>query len=100
MYIVWPGLERISYNLAIISESIGGLLILGIWGLWFVLAIASLGVRYIHPIVLRIANRFIYLLFPLSLGLGKAFIGIQKDELRQAMIDLINHLVVMNLSFY
>ena len=75
MYIVWPGLERISYNLAIISESIGGLLILGIWGLWFVLAIASLGVKYIHPIVLRI----------------------QKDELRQAMIDLINHLVVMNL---
>ena len=50
MYIVWPGLERISYNLAFISESIGGLLILGIWGLWFVLAIASLGFRYIHPL--------------------------------------------------
>ena len=50
MYIVWPGLERISYNLAFISESIGGLLILGIWGLWFVLAIASLGFRYIHQI--------------------------------------------------
>ena len=35
MYIVWPGLERISYTLVIISESIGGLLILGVWGLWF-----------------------------------------------------------------
>ena len=97
MYIVWPGLERISYSLALVSESIGGVLILGIWSLWIVLAIASLGVRYIHPIVLRIANRFIYLLFPLSLGIGKTFIRIQKDELRQSMIDLINHLVMLDM---
>ena len=48
-------------------NSIGGLLILGIMGtLCLSLAIASLGIiRYIHPIVLRIANRFIYLLFPI-----------------------------------
>ena len=74
MYIVWPGLERISYNLAFISESIGGLLILGILGdFWFVLAIASLGFRYIHPIVLRIANRFYLFTFPIIIRARKDF---------------------------
>ncbi|WP_456156188.1 DUF116 domain-containing protein [Veillonella sp.] len=97
MYIVWPGLEQISYTLAFVSEIIGAIIILIVWFLWFLLAIASAGATYIHPILLRIANRFIYLLFPVTLGLGKVFIGIKKDELRQSMIDLINHLVGMKL---
>ena len=97
MYIVWPGLEQISYTLALVSEIIGGIIILIVWFLWFLLAIASEGATYIHPILLRIANRFIYLLFPVSLGLGRVLIGIKKDELRQSMIDLINHLVGMKL---
>ena len=97
MYIVWPGLERISYTLAVTSEVIGGVIIFIIWFLWLILCIASAGVKHIHPIILRLANRFIYLLFPISLGLGKIFTGVTKDELRQSMIDLINHLVVMKL---
>lgn len=67
-----------------------------IWLLCASLIIASFGILRLHPIILRIANRFIYGLFPLSLLIGKVR-GVTKDQLRQSMIDLINHLVMLDM---
>lgn len=97
MYVVWPGLERISYVCAVGSEIIGFFAIIMIAFLWLVLSSATLGIIKIHPIALRMANRFIYTLFPLTLSIGKVFLGISKDQLRQSMIDLINHLVAIEM---
>ncbi len=58
--------------------------------------IASFGILRLHPIVLRLANQFIYGLFPVSLLIGKVR-GVTKDQLRQSMIDLINHLVMLDM---
>ena len=96
MYVLWPGLHQLSYTLAVTVE-IFLAFIIGIgWFLWAMLGIATKGWLRIHPIILRISNRVIYSLFPISLLLGK-FGGVTKDRLRQSMIDLINHLVTLNL---
>ena len=96
MYILEPGLSQLHSIAPIISSVVISILIGVIWILCASLIVASLGIIRLHPIVLRLANQFIYGLFPLTLAIGKVR-GVTKDQLRQSMIDLINHLVVMNL---
>lgn len=97
MYVVWPGLVKIMYGLAVLSEITGAIVIIVIWLLWSILAVASTGLCTMHLVLLRLANRFIYMLFPITLGVGKLFLSISKDELRRSMIDLINHLVTLEM---
>ncbi len=95
MYVMWPGLERLSYIWAIIFEMIGAIIIILMITLWLVLVLASLGMK-IHPFLLRLSNRFIYALFPITLTIGSIVGGVTKDSLRQSMISLINHLVLLD----
>ena len=81
---------------SIISSVVISILIAIIWILCLSLIVASTGIIRLHPIVLRLANQFIYGLFPLTLAIGKVR-GVTKDQLRQSMIDLINHLVMLDM---
>ena len=96
MYVLEPGLTQLHPIAPIIITVVFSVCIGVIWLLCLSLIIASFGIIRLHPIVLRFANQFIYGLFPLTLAIGKVR-GVTKDQLRQSMIDLINHLVVMNL---
>ena len=42
-----------------------------LYGLCLSLIVASTGIIRLHPIVLRLANQFIYGLFPLTLAIGR-----------------------------
>ena len=85
------------HSIAPIMSSIVLSIIIGIiWVLCLSLIVASTGTIRLHPIVLRLANQFIYGLFPLTLAIGKLR-GVTKDQLRQSMIDLINHLVMLDM---
>ena len=96
MYVLEPGLSQLHPIAPIISTVFFSVCICVIWLLCISLIIASFGILRLHPIVLRIANQFIYGLFPLSLLIGKVR-GVTKDQLRQSMIDLINHLVMLDM---
>ena len=96
MYVLEPGLSQLHPIAPIISTVVFFVCICVIWLLCASLIIASFGILRLHPIILRIANRFIYGLFPLSLLIGKVR-GVTKDQLRQSMIDLINHLVMLDM---
>lgn len=96
MYIIWPGLVRIHYALALSSEIALGVGLLQLWILFLSLALAIWGKVNFHPLIMRISNRCIYGLFPLSL-LWARIGGFHKDQLRQSMIDLINKLVVCHM---
>ena len=96
MYILEPGLSQLHPVAPIISTVIFSVSICVIWLLCASLIIASFGILRLHPIVLRLANQFIYGLFPVSLLIGKVR-GVTKDQLRQSMIDLINHLVMLDM---
>ena len=96
MYILEPGLSQLHPIAPIISTVIFSVSICVIWLLCTSLIIASFGILRLHPIVLRLANQFIYGLFPVSLLIGKVR-GVTKDQLRQSMIDLINHLVMLDM---
>ncbi|SNV63965.1 DUF116 domain-containing protein [Veillonella rodentium] len=96
MYLLWPGLLKLHSMAPLIICVILVLIICIIWFLCVSLIVASTGIVKLHPVILRLANRFIYGLFPLSLTLGKLR-GITKDRLRQSMIDLINHLVTLDM---
>lgn len=93
MYVMWPGLQHLSYIGAIIFEIIGVIAILVIVLLWLLLILATVGIK-IHPFLLKLSNRFIYALFPVMVNLGFLIKGVTKDTLRQSMINLINHLVL------
>ena len=96
MYVLEPGLSQL-HSIAPIMSSIVLSIIIGIiWVLCLSLIVASTGTIRLHPIVLRLANQFIYGLFPLTLAIGKLR-GVTKDQLRQSMIDLINHLVMLDM---
>lgn len=96
MYILEPGLLQLHPFASIISTVVISILIAIIWILCLSLIVASTGIIRLHPIVLRLANQFIYGLFPLTLAIGKVR-GVTKDQLRQSMIDLINHLVMLDM---
>ena len=71
MYIVWPGLEQISYTLALVSEIIGGIIILIVWFLWFLLAIASAG-------AITYCKSFYIFAFSSIIGIRKGFYRYKK----------------------
>ena len=96
MYVLEPGLTQLHPIAPIIITVVFSVCIGVIWLLCLSLIIASFGIIRLHPIVLRLANQFIYGLFPLSLLIGKVR-GVTKDQLRQSMIDLINHLVMLDM---
>ena len=96
MYVLEPGLTQLHPIAPIIITIVFSVCIGVIWLLCLSLIIASFGIIRLHPIVLRLANQFIYGLFPLSLLIGKVR-GVTKDQLRQSMIDLINHLVMLDM---
>lgn len=96
MYVLEPGLSQL-HPIAPIMSSIAFCIIIGIiWVLCISLIVASTGTIRLPPIVLRLANQFIYGVFPLTLAIGKLR-GVTKDQLRQSMIDLINHLVMLDM---
>ena len=66
MYVLEPGLSQLHPIAPIISTVVFSVCICVIWLLCASLIIASFGILRLHPIILRIANRFIYGLFPLS----------------------------------
>ena len=84
MYVLEPGLLQLHPIAPVMSSIVLSILIGIIWLLCLSL------------IVLRLANQFIYGLFPLTLAIGKVR-GVTKDQLRQSMIDLINHLVMLDM---
>ena len=96
MYVLEPGLTQLHPIAPIIITVVFSVCIGAIWLFCLSLIIASFGIIRLHPIVLRLANQFIYGLFPLSLLIGKVR-GVTKDQLRQSMIDLINHLVMLDM---
>ncbi len=97
MYILEPGLLQLHPIAPVMSSIVLSILIGIIWLLCLSLIVATLGIIRLHPIVLRLANQFIYGLFPLTwLAIGKVR-GVTKDQLRQSMIDLINHLVMLDM---
>lgn len=96
MYVLEPGLSQL-HPIAPIMSSIAFSILIGIiWVLCISLIVASTGTIRLPPIVLRLANQFIYGVFPLTLAIGKLR-GVTKDQLRQSMIDLINHLVMLDM---
>ena len=68
------------------------LLPLGIgWFMWaYMVLVAQYSIQ--HPILLRLSNRGLYMLFPIVTTLGK-ICGYTKDEVSQSLIAFINHLV-------
>ena len=92
MYVLEPGLLQLHPIAPVMSSIVLSILIGIIWLLCLSLIVATLGIIRLHPIVLRLANQFIYGLFPLTLAIGKVR-GVTKDQLRQSMIDLINRRV-------
>ena len=96
MYVLEPGLLQLHPIAPVMSSIVLSILIGIIWLLCLSLIVATLGIIRLHPIVLRLANQFIYGLFPLTLAIGKVR-GVTKDQLRQSMIDLINHLVMLDM---
>ena len=96
MYVLEPGLSQL-HPIASIMSSIAFSILIGIiWVLCISLIVASTGTIRLAPIVLRLANQFIYGVFPLTLAIGKLR-GVTKDQLLQSMIDLINHLVMLDM---
>ena len=65
MYILEPGLLQLHPFASIISSVVISILIAIIWILCLSLIVASTGIIRLHPIVLRLANQFIYGLFHL-----------------------------------
>ena len=70
MYVLEPGLTQLHPIAPVMSSIVLSILIGIIWLLCLSLIIASFGIIRLHPIVLRLANQFIYGLFPLSLFLA------------------------------
>ena len=71
MYVLEPGLTQLHPIAPIIITVVFSVCIGVIWLLCLSLIIASFGIIRLHPIVLRLANQFIYGLFPLTLAIGK-----------------------------
>lgn len=61
------------------------------WLLWLYMVLVTQW-SLEHPILLRVANRGLYLWFPLVITVGK-YLGYSSDRISQSLIDLINHLV-------
>lgn len=95
-YLLWPGLHRLGLPIAYGVEVLLGIFPLLCWIMWGSMLLASTNHWRIHPIWLRISNRWLYAFFPLVILAGKT-VGASKDKVSQSLIDLINHLVELNL---
>lgn len=96
MYLLWPGLQNLNNTLAYVMEGVLSLGPIILWFMFSIMAIASSGIVHFNMIIMRIASRFLYAFFPL-LSVFVMVLGISKDQLSQALIDLLNHLVELNL---
>ena len=93
-WIVWmmhPSLSQWGPIAGLIGESALLLPILIGWSMWIYMALVTM-YPIQHPILLRLSNRGLYLLFPLVTALARCF-RYTKDEVSQSLIALINHLV-------
>lgn len=95
-FLLWPGLLQLGYEFALMMEGILFLLPLYFIGMLCIMLLAVTGMVTIHPLLMRLSNRSLYVLFPFFV-LGGTCFGIQKDCISQSLIDLINHLVGQNL---
>lgn len=91
-YLLWPGLLGFGLTFALVGE--GVLLILPIiwWFLYLILLGSTFAWWSTSALLLRISNRFVYLVSLISIG-WIHICGISKNRFRQSMIDLINRLV-------
>lgn len=97
MYLLQPGLiSSIGISGMVISEALLTLLPIFLWSTWLIMFLAAAGLAAVHPVLLRISNRTLYAFFPVLTSAGR-LIGIGKDRISQSLIDLINHLVELNL---
>lgn len=91
VYMMHPSLMAWGKMVGLLVESILVLpIILGI-AMWLYMALVTM-YPIQHPILLRLSNRGLYLLFPFVILLAKA-LGRTSDEVSQSLIALINHLV-------
>ncbi len=95
-YFLWPGLSAVGYGFAVVNELLLALIPLFFIAMWAVMRVAVTGKVKFSPLLMRISNRTLYLLFPFLLLIGKVA-GIEKDRIMQSLIDLINHLVTLHL---
>ena len=93
-WVVWmmhPSLSQWGPVIGPIGESVLLVPILIGWTMWIYMVLVTM-YPIQHPILLRLSNRGLYLLFPLVTVLARCF-GYTKDEVSQSLIALINHLV-------
>ena len=95
-YFLWPGLSKVGHAFAVVNEVVLAFVPIFFIAMWMVMRLAVTGKLRFHPLVMRISNRTLYLLFPFLVLFGKVF-GIEKDRMMQSLIDLINHLVTLHL---
>lgn len=62
-YLLWPGLHRWGEGVAITAEVLLAVFPLLCWVMWGSMALASTNHLRIHPIWLRISNRWLYAFF-------------------------------------
>lgn len=96
MYLLWPGLCQFGFSVALGIECTILILPVIIWSLYGILLIAVYGIYRVPPYLLRMSNRFVYACSTISLGIAW-LCRISKDEFRQSMIDMINHLVASHM---
>ena len=95
-YLLWPGLMQFGQTIAILGEIVLAIFPILCWSMWGLMLLATSKHIKIHFILLRISNRWLYSFFPIVIAGGR-LLGIQKDTISQALIDLINYLVELNL---
>lgn len=96
MYLMYFGLLQFGSIIATSVEVLLSIPLLLWWSMWLIMVVATKYKGPAHPIVMRISNRGLYALFPLVVFIGKV-VGASKDRVSQALIDLINHLVELNM---
>ena len=69
-YLLWPGLHRLGLPIAYGVEVLLGIFPLLCWIMWGSMLLASTNHWRIHPIWLRISNRWLYAFFPLVILAG------------------------------
>ncbi len=95
-YVLWPGLHQINLTLAFIIETFLFMIPLFFLAMFLVMALALWGCINVSPLLLRISNKSLYMLFPFTIGIGR-ICGITKERISQSLIDMINVLVRRNL---
>lgn len=92
LYLMWLGLMEFGLLTALIVEIIGATILFVPWLMWLVMLLATAYDTSFSPLSLRLSNRSLYVLFPLTVWVGY-LCGCDKDRISQSFIDMINHLV-------